>query len=361
MRLVQLEVSGIRNLSRFSLTLDPQLNLLIGPNGSGKTSLLESVHILGSTRSFRHMSMDSVIARDAEQCVVIGIVDDGSSQIRIGVQRARHGERVIKINGEEVRRATELASLLPIQVLGADTVNLLLGTPAVRRRFLNWGLFHVEPEFGNVWEGANRCLKQRNEVLKHQGSDEELQVWTNELITYSVQLDKYRCEYMARYNTIFRDICTQLLDMEGIDCHYVRGWRDDQELVETYEKGLTLDRKRGFTQRGFHRADVRIGVNGEDASQVCSRGELKVLCWTMAIAQGQLLTRSQDRHLLYLVDDMEAELDSRYSQRIADFLLSMDVQILATGIDYEEGVWRHNQLKMFHVEHGNFSEDTRCE
>ncbi len=354
MSLSRLEIAGIRNIRHASLTLNPGLNLIFGQNGSGKTSILESIYFLGSARTFRNSSTRPLITIGLEECVVRGTLVSGEGEHQVGVQRNRSGSREIRIDSDDVRRASDLASLLPILVLGSDTVDLLLGPPGLRRRFLNWGLFHVEPTFSQVWEEANRCLKQRNEVLRTGGSDGELETWTRELVRYAERLDESRTRYMQSYEGIFQEHCEQLTDLSGITCQYYRGWGSDGTLMNFFEKDGAIDRKKGYTQRGFQRADVRIRVDGEEAINVCSRGELKVISWAMAMSQGALYSRGADKSLVYLVDDMAAELDDRHRRRICDHLVSTGRQIVATGIEQDSLVasWRTGEQKLFHVEHG---------
>lgn len=354
MSLARLDITGIRNIQHASLVLDPKLNLIIGQNGSGKTSILESIYFLGSARSFRSNSVEPLIANNQEECLVRGEIESEGHLHTVGVQRNRGGSRVIRIDSDDVKRATDLASLLPILLLDSDTVNLLLGPPGRRRRFLNWGLFHVEPSFSQVWEGANRCLKQRNEVLRQNGSDEELETWTRELVRYSERLDVSRLEYMRGYEAVFQENCELLTELSNVSCQYYRGWGNDSTLHDLYQKDTVIDRKRGFTQRGFQRADVRIRVNGEEAVNTCSRGELKVLSWAMLLSQGAMLESGAAGNLLYLVDDMGAELDDQHRDRICRYLKSTGNQIVATGIEQHSllASWKAQKQKLFHVEHG---------
>lgn len=354
MSLLRLDIAGIRNIRQASLTLHPQLNLIVGQNGSGKTSILESIYFLGSARSFRNSSVEPLIANGVEECLVRGEVESNGQSHAVAVQRNRAGSRVIKIDSDDIKRATDLASLLPILVLGADTVNLLLGPPGLRRRFLNWGLFHVEPSFSRVWEGANRCLKQRNEVLRQNGPDKELDTWTRELVKYTERLDQFRKAYMQVYEQVFLENCKLMMALTNISCLYFSGWGNDRTISDWYEKDRGIDRKRGFTQKGFQRADVRISVNGEEAANTCSRGELKVLSWAMVMSQGAMLNSKKSGNLIYLVDDMGAELDDQHRQRICDYLKSTGNQIVATGINQDSLVasWKTHEQKLFHVERG---------
>jgi DNA replication and repair protein RecF len=361
MSLIRLDIKGIRNIQNASLVLNPKLNLIIGRNGSGKTSVLESIYFLGSARSFRSSSVEPLISNSQEDCLVRGEVESDSHRYSVGVQRNRGGSRVIRIDGEDVKRATDLASLLPILLLGSETVNLLLGPPGHRRRFLNWGLFHVEPSFPQVWEEANRCLKQRNEVLRQNGTDEELETWTRELVRYAEQLDLSRSNYMRTYDSVFQKNCGLLTDLSNISCQYYRGWSNDSSLNDLYQKDREIDRKRGFTQKGFHRADVRIRIDGEEATSFCSRGELKVLSWAMPLSQGAMLESGMSGDLLYLVDDMGAELDDQHRERICHYLESTGSQVVATGIEQHGLIvsFKAQEQKLFHVEHGNLKHEER--
>jgi DNA replication and repair protein RecF len=219
----------------------------------------------------------------------------------------------------------------------------------------------VEPSFSQVWAEANRCLKQRNEVLRQNGSDDELETWTRELVRYSERLDDSRLKYMRTYESVFRENCDLLTDLSNISCQYYRGWSNDSALSDLYQKDREIDRKRGFTQKGFQRADVRMSVNGEEAASFCSRGELKVLSWAMLLSQGAMLESGTTGNLLYLVDDMGAELDDQHRERICRYLESTGSQVVATGIEQHGLVesFKAQEQKLFHVEHGKLKHEER--
>ena len=346
MSLKRLSVQNIRNISKASLDLAPHVNLIVGNNGSGKTSLLESVYFLGSTRTFRNNSTEPLIRRGSDQCLVQGELHSGRE---IAVQRSRSGSRELRLFGRPVSRASELARCLPVLVLEPDSVRLLTGGPDRRRRFLNWGVFHVEPSFKAVWEDAERCLRQRNELLKQSRiNHSELDTWTGEFARLSLVIDQFRQRYLTAYNGRFMENVGNISEIDNISLQYKPGWNTEVELFQLLNADLEQDRKRGFTGKGFHRADVKITVSGDDAARTCSRGELKVLAWTLMISQGDGL----DHELVYLLDDLFSELDDRHRRKICEHLANRGGQIIATGIDRKalKTCWDHP--KVFHVEHG---------
>lgn len=357
MRLTRLTIDNIRNISSTAIENDPKVNAFYGVNGSGKTSLLEAVYFLGSARTFRSQSTDPLIRRGSEQATVFGlVVQEGGGNTRLGVTRGRDGRREIHIDGEREARASALARRLPTVVLGPETIELLVGSPANRRRFLNWGVFHVEPSFGGLWEDANRCLRQRNRLLRQEArrDDDQLATWTGELARLATELDALRGRYFQRYKEVFEAVCSRLTGLPDVDCHYYPGWDDSETLASVLAQQEESDRRRGYTQRGHHRADIRVRVAGENVANVCSRGELKILAWAMVLGQGWMLTADHGRHPIYLVDDVASELDHEHRHAVCEWLAETGCQIFATAVDREALVdsWGETQLKMFHVEQG---------
>ena len=288
---------------------------------------------------------------------MFGVVAQGDRLQRIGVQRGRDGTRDIKVNSEIVHKASDLARALPVLVLGPETVDLLLGPPALRRRFLNWGLFHVEPRFLTDWESAVRCLKQRNSLLRFRNaSDSEIGVWSEQLSSVCQRLDGYRQQYFETFSALFSSICAGLSNLPNVSVHYRRGWAVDRDLDEVFRDQLESDRKRGFTWSGVHKADLEVQVNGQPAAVVCSRGELKILAWALYLSQGQFLTSLVgSEELLYLVDDLASELDSDHRKKVCKALLASGGQVVATGIELDQllDCWGGVPTKLFHVERGD--------
>ena len=379
MSLKWLEAMHFRNLSHVSIDLDPGLNLFFGENGSGKTSVLESSYFLSTARSFRGAGLDTVIQRGARGCLLRGKAEVGLMEHSIGITRDLSGNREIKIDSQITKKSSDLARLLPTLVLGPHSVDLLLGSPSSRRRFLNWGLFHVKPglirpkgmpraisftDFPVKWAEANRCLRQRNILLRQQASAprsrnlSELGTWSELLATSANQIDQQRDQYVELYRPLFAELVRKLVGIEGVEFEYYRGWSADSDLSGIYQKEVGLDQKRGFTQKGFQRADLRITVAGQPAAKVCSRGELKSLVWAMVLAQGALANEigrlAGNGATLYLVDDLASELDESHRRRVCNLLLETGQQVLLTGVEKKPLLSACNNQygRLFHVKHG---------
>lgn len=366
MALTQLQIHHVRNLQHVRLDDLQSVNVLYGSNGSGKTSVLESIHLLGMARSFRGTSIKSLIAHEAQNCTVYGTTLFGHSVssklsglgLPLGVQRNRVGEAQIKIGGRQVRSVAELAEQLPLQVITAESFGLLTGAPTTRRQFLDWGVFHVEQQFFGQWQRFQRGIKQRNNLLRRgKMADQELVVWTRDLAQTGTLINEYRKTYFLTLSSRFREIMARLAPSLGaLELRYQQGWDRQLSYSEALQQGLASDLEQGYTHCGPHRADIRIMSEGHLAAETLSRGQQKLVVCGLKLAQGQLMAQQSRSRCTYLIDDLPSELDQKHGQLVCDVLASMDAQVFITCIDQEEvqAVWPEARaLAMFHVEHGS--------
>ena len=358
MSLKRLVVKDFRKIIEADLELNPGLSLFYGDNGSGKTSLLESAYFLGSARSFKSGKPGTFIRHGSDGCMVRGEVCCDGSLRHLGVCRDLKGQRDISLNGDRCFRASEIARVMPTLVLGPETIDILLGPPETRRRFMNWGVFHVEHTFPALWREANRCLKQRNNVLREgDHSAPPLRAWSVQLADRANKIDAARAEYFASFKSKFYSICAQICDLENVEVEYYRGWPRDSDLLEIYDLNIRSDAKRGFTQNGFHRAELSVTVGNQPALSMCSRGELRAIAWSMILAQGGI---KGDQKKLYLVDDLSSELDNKYRKRIGGYLYQSGNQTLLTGLDKKTllDCCDNGYAQLFHVKHGQIDQQS---
>ncbi|UTW44636.1 DNA replication/repair protein RecF [bacterium SCSIO 12696] len=366
MYIKKLDVHRLRNLEQIQLSFCPSANLIYGVNGSGKTSLLEALYLLGRGRSFRSRNIRTVIQHDTSDCVVFAQLFDPQSEraIPIGVQRTRKGEFHFKVNGESVPTAAGLVEELPIQLLNSQSFDLLEGGPLQRRQFLDWGVFHVEHDYPGLWKALQRCLKHRNSLLRHDRMGgrqedrallEELAVWDAEFSRLSEQVDGNRQAYLSQFKPVFQDILQRLTNVADIDFAYQPGWDHGRPLLDVLASSRERDLKNRTTHYGPHRADVRLKVSGCPAGDVLSRGQIKTVVCALRIAQGYLYHQITDKQCVYLLDDLPAELDSEHRKRVGQLLNELGAQVFITGVFKEDlqAAWpQDGEFAMFHVEHG---------
>lgn len=361
MPLVQLTVAGIRNLEPATLVPSPCINILYGANGSGKTSLLEAIHLLGLARSFRSHRMSSVITHEQDGCQVFGRIEtlignDRALVHQVGVGRNRDGELSIRVDGENLHTVSQLADILPVQLINPDSFRLLDGPPKTRRHFLDWGVFHMEHRFIRSWRRFEKALKQRNALLRHGILDTSMvAAWDGELQQAGEEIDQYRQSYVSGLKPLFMEVLEQLMPLPDMSLSYYRGWDRAQPLLDVLQAGLERDRQLGHTQAGPQRGDLRLRLSGSNAADILSRGQQKLVVCALKIAQGFLLNQSKSRQCIYLVDDLASELDQRHRILVCRLLESLQCQIFITGVEREPllTAWSNGvDMGMFHVEQG---------
>ena len=365
--LKRLTITQLRNIQQESLDLSPSVNLFYGDNGSGKTSLLEAISLLGMGRSFRSHKIRALINDQASNLVLFGELLDEGVKTSIGLQKASNGRNDIRINQENAQSLAELASLLPLKVIDATAFVLLEGSSQQRRRFLDWMVFHVKPEFMGLWQRLNRALKQRNSLLRRDKIDDSmLRPWDIELSQLSTAIDGCRREVFSEFLDCLQQCSQGFFDESiAISIDYDAGWDTSLSFEQVLANNLQRDIRDGYTHKGAHRADLKIKANGKVAVDSLSRGQIKSLVCLLNIASAQYYQQKKKLSLLFLIDDLPAELDKHNAQKLITHLRELETQLFVTGIEREplERLFdldpkQANDLTVFHVKHGTIKPTT---
>ena len=246
-----LKVFGLRNLVEAELRGLDRINVLHGENGAGKTSFLEAINILGVAKTFRTSKNASLISSGMDFCSVTGVLSPVSGRPRevvLGVKRKASGGLDIKLGGRVLSSVTDLLGMIPVQVLNADSFLLLSGDPGIRRRYLDWGVFHVEQGFFPAWRQFQRCLKQRNTLLKSDTMrTSELDTWTEELAGLGETVSAYRHSYFLQLRQYFSDVLSRIApDITGLEADFFPGWDRGVTLIDALMACCNSDISRGF-------------------------------------------------------------------------------------------------------------------
>ncbi|HET6655327.1 MAG TPA: DNA replication/repair protein RecF [Gammaproteobacteria bacterium] len=354
MSLIEFGLRDFRCFEAADLRL-ADVNLFIGPNGAGKTSLIESIYFLSRARSFRTGRLDSLLREGAERLQVFGSVAGDSRETRLGVERDRDGIRA-RFNAMPAEGVAVLAQALPVLVIEPHSHQLVEGGPAWRRRFIDWGTFHVEPQFFDQWRRYRRALSQRNALLKQGAPPRLLAAWDDELIQAAMVIDAARRAWLDSFTTALPAITARLLPDCDVGMRYRAGWAAAVPLADALARAIDTDRDRGVTSVGPHRADLAVTWNGAPAQERVSRGQQKLLAVAMLLAQAAVFAGRRADRCVLLVDDPGAELDAERLARLMQLLATLDVQLVISGTRAEPLLGYAASPKMFHVERGALRE-----
>lgn len=360
MPITSLRVSNFRNID--TIDFNPALtglNLIVGDNGSGKTSLLESIYYMGYGKSFRSSNSQRLIQHQEDKFSLYAqLVTESSRQMPIGFERTVNGHSRIRIDEKDAASMAELAALLPIRLINSQSHQIFESGPAFRRKFLDWGLFYHSERFLITWRQFERTLKQRNTLLKEQRNRSELSVWSEELVKYATELNELRQDYVAALAPFVLKAASELLNLDGLLLEYLPGWdANKMSYAECLANSQADDYRFGSTQCGPHRADLDIRLQSGSVKHFLSRGQQKMLICAMLVAQGMLLTAHRNKGLIYLIDDLPSELDFQSKDKLVSLLTQQKAQIFITAIESmmvsEVLTDPQTQIKqVFHVEHG---------
>ena len=357
MLLEQLSISHCRIIKQAELDLSPQVNLICGDNGSGKSSILEAVSILSKGRSFRTSRIADVI-RNAEDALLIRAQSiEADNSFTIGIERSKDKTR-IRVNQQDVNTQAALSRYLPVTIIDPNSIELVTGSPSIRRAYVDWIAFYLFPEFYKIWQNYRRILKQRNLCLRVPSYLSALPQWTDELIKSQTLIQQYRERALAVLIPQLSLLCESLLDSNVLTIKLTSGFAQTMnDLSFDAQREFYLERrdseiKSARTLSGAHKADLQVFFNDQLAQNSASRGQLKLIAIAMLLAQSRSIDPDEKRKGIIAIDDLAAELDGENKQRLLTCLRSLEQQLLLTTTQSElipliEGD------QMFHVKHGN--------
>ncbi len=329
MILSELKINHLRNISSVHLDLSSRFNFIFGPNGSGKTSILEALYLLSCGHSFRSREISPIISFEQPALTVFARSQEMQT---ISIQKSDSGPTQIKLNGQFCSTTSQLAYALPCLVFYSDIFQIIDAGPSERRSLLDWGLFHVKHHYLDLWKEYRRVLKQRNALLKQHAPAVHFVPWDKQLSALANQLHVLREEYFIQWEHAFVSVLNELTDL-NCKLSYYKGWdkrNAGKELEQILVEGLASDTQKSYTQFGAHQADILIEVNQNKAKHVLSRGQQKIILIALRLAQANLL----QHNCLYLIDDLPAELDEDHQRRLIDFLAKREGQYVITSTVY---------------------------
>lgn len=364
MYVTRLHARNLRRFDQVDIAPSPGLNLITGDNGAGKTSLLEALHLMAYGRSFRGRVRDGVVRSGAGAIEVFVEWRESTEPASHGWLRKagmRHSgqEWTGRLDGEPVSHLGELCAALAVVTFEPGSHLLITGPAELRRRYLDWGLFHVEHDFIALWRRYSRALKQRNALLKARGSQQQLDAWDNELVEAGEPLSRGRQGYLDALQPGFQALVSELAPALGdVTLSFQPGWRrDEMSLADALLFGRDRDLALGYSSLGPHRSDWRIGFTGVPGREALSRGQTKLTALAAILAQAEYHASARGDWPVVALDDLASELDRIHQGRVLSRLLRTPAQVWLTGTELPPALAdMAPRFDRFHVEQGTVSQ-----
>ena len=355
MFLKRLYVGNVRCVREARLEPGKGVNLLVGNNGAGKTTILEAVYFLGHGKSFKGTEVARLMGHGEKLLEVAGEVVEEGRVTRLGIQKSA-GRGRIRVNGREAWSNQALAERLVVGAFYPGRERLVWGERRERRALLDWLMFHVEPSYGGLSRDYAQGIRGRNALLRRGASDRELASWSAGLAELGDRIHDAR---QAVVNEWIPGLESHLAGRlkSRVQVRYARGWAvGDDGLGATWAGKLRQDRERGWTAAGPHRADLVLDCASGPCKDVLSRGEGKTLALELFFGAVEFLRERTGRSSVLLLDDIYSELDAENRDSFVARLQAMGNQAFVTTVDPASGAGAAGgSATVFHVEQGRVS------
>ena len=329
----KIKIHNFRNFTDLNFEPSSRINVIIGKNGSGKSSLIEAIGYLCKGKSFRTNHNESVIKKNGDSFSVFGSKEPDT---KIGISRDFGGNLTIQIDGTHNYKLSDLAKMTPAQIIHPSDANILSsGGPKMRRTLIDWGTFYHKRDFYKVWQSFSKVLKQRNSYLKQNLKYDYIKYCDIEFVRYAELIRKFRDEYLIELLPFVADLVRVFLPEYEITFGISHGWDRKKELSEVLKENYEHDRIMQCTNYGPHRADLKIKSNGILVQDLLSRGQQKMLITAIKLAQGLFFEKILKNNCIFLIDDFASELDESKREIFSRYLSNIKGQIFITAIDID--------------------------
>ncbi len=369
MPLELLKILNARSLKEYTLNPHPFFNIIYGSNGVGKTTILESIYLLLRSRTFRSSKYKSFINHDENSCTIFSRFsrnidsdsDSFASSFTLGIQRSKNlSQPILHLNSKKINSLSTISNLVVLGLITPESFNLLDAGPSIRRKFTDWGVFHVEPQFLSDWRAYKKILSSRNSLLSQYSKgykitnqltkeqSKNLDCWFPQLVNLNNKLNGYRKNQIDYIKPHFFEYLNKFsTKLSGdISLNYYQGWNKDLEYSVFINKKINEDLSSGFTRYGTHRGELKIQYKNNLARDILSRGQKKIVIICLILAQFKYLIDLDKRrdHNLLLLDDIDSELDSNNLSILFDILQTFKSQIIVTTTNQNKYYFLKNDI-----------------
>lgn len=367
-----LRLSNFRNYSTASAKLSPGVNIFYGPNGQGKTSILEAVHYLCLTKSFKTSDDRHVLRFDAGHFEIEGRLIRTQSSF----EKDRHEQNVrvafmpgqgkaLMVDGVRQTRFSEWIGRWPVVISAPEDVSIVSGGSGERRRWLDIVLSQVQPLYLKDLQEYRQCLRQRNALLATGMPEiESLASWDAVLVRTGSRIIRQRMQFLDRLAPLVGEVYRHLVpDGETIDMRYRTSIRGDSDVSESdvetvflaaLDRGRDRELHRGISLYGPHRDEIDFYLNGRAIRDYGSQGQYKTLAVALKFGEYLLLHRQMERMPLLLLDDVFSELDGSRRKKLVEYLSDAG-QVFLTTADSRPDYGMRQEIEYFTVQNGTIA------
>lgn len=361
MWLEYLKLLNFRNYETLELNFHPTLNIIYGNNGEGKTNLVESIYVLGLTRSFRLVNDRTLIHQNATISKIEGNVHN-RYETNYKIILSKDGKKV-KINNNKVLKLSDYVSKINIILFHPNDLKIIKDTPSIRRKTLNIDISQLNLEYLKDLNAYNKVLKQRNAYLKQllingNSSSYYLDILTQKLVEYGLRIYRERKKFVDHLNAYVPKIYLDIARKGNFGIQYNSDYDNlsAEEILNMYQKSLKKDLSFGKTSLGIHTDDMTFLLDGYDLKDYGSEGQQKNAIISMKFAELELFKNQKGYYPILILDDLFSELDEEKIQNILNFI-TKDIQVFITTTNVNHlGCVNDKCYKSFHIENGQILE-----
>lgn len=361
MYLKKVKINNFRNYSHLELELKNGINIFYGNNGHGKTNLLESIYVLGLTKSHRSFIDNNLIKKDSESSYLYGelVIDGYSNFLEIGL---KNKQKKIKLNSDEVQKVNDYISNMSIIIFYPEDLEIIKSSPNVRRRFLNVELSQLYGNYYQILNEYKKVLKIRNERLKYLNTnniinDTYIDILTETLIDKGLLIYKMRKKFIDELNVFAKDIFKDLSDIDNFNIVYKsnlieEGNLNKEKIIKRFFKHRATELKLGTTLIGPHRDDFEMYMDNINLKNYGSQGQQRLAIISLKLAEIEVFKKYKGYYPILLLDDVFSELDDLKKNNLLRYL-DKEMQIIITTTDLNN-INKNilDKSKLFYIENG---------
>ena len=366
MYLKNIQIQNFRNYDKLSISFEKGINIIYGNNGQGKTNLLESLYVLGMTKSHRSYIDNSLIKEGKQFFKIKGnlVIDYIKTKLEINYDSI---EKKVKLDNNLIKKVSNYISKMNIIIFYPDDLSLIKGSPGERRRFLNSEISQLSGDYLVILNDYNKLLKMRNDYLKNTDIDENyLNVLTDYLIDKAVILYKMRYKFIEKVNQKIKNIYKNLSNLDNFKVIYKTSFKIDnyqkdllrETIRKNFKKNLNKDKKNKITMIGPHRDDLEFFIGEDNLKNFGSQGQQRMAILSIKLAEIDIINQYKGSNPILLLDDVFSELDKKKKNNLLAYLTN-DIQAIITTTDLTNIAKKiRDKSKLIEIKNGSINKIT---